>query len=231
MVPFRRLRRTAPGLPEFRDFDCSHGPAAARATSPKPLPANGALIKIYDPNRLVPRAGWFAAADAVRREYDSIEPLRPGGREDSQFYPAAEYRRNALTGQNNYLFCSKSITNSDKYDFGPTRISPKARGSSALLAAGGFTAFPGQHAAADRRRPETTDHYTQGVADLTHVFSPATVADLQFSVSRALATQYGVSQGFDVSSLGFPAAFKPGGLAISVFTIERRGGHMPTRRR
>src|SRR2546428_165915 len=54
---------------------------------------------------------------------------------------------------------------------------------------------------------QTTDHYTQGVADLTHVFSPSLVADAQFSVSRALATQYGMSQGFDVSSLAFVPAF------------------------
>ena len=54
---------------------------------------------------------------------------------------------------------------------------------------------------------QTTDHYTQGVTDLTHVFSPALVADAQFSVSRALATQYGMSQGFDVATLGFVPSF------------------------
>jgi hypothetical protein len=54
---------------------------------------------------------------------------------------------------------------------------------------------------------QTSDHYTQGVADVTHVFSPAIVSDLQFSVSRALASQYGMSQGFDVSTLGFVPSF------------------------
>jgi len=37
--------------------------------------------------------------------------------------------------------------------------------------------------------------------------SPALVGDAQFSASRALATQYGMSQGFDVSLLGFVPSF------------------------
>ena len=43
------------------------------------------------------------------------------------------------------------------------------------------------------------------MADLTHVLSPTMIATAQFSFSRALATQFGLSRGFDFSSLGFPA--------------------------
>jgi len=53
----------------------------------------------------------------------------------------------------------------------------------------------------------TSDHYTQGVADVTHVFAANTVSDLSFSFTRALAAQFGASQGFNLSSLNLPAAY------------------------
>jgi len=54
---------------------------------------------------------------------------------------------------------------------------------------------------------QTSDRYSQAVADLTHVFSASMVADVQVSGSRALASQFGSSDGFDVGSLGFPSNF------------------------
>src|SRR5436305_6576211 len=40
---------------------------------------------------------------------------------------------------------------------------------------------------------------------MTHVFTPTLLLTAQFSFSRAVATQYGLSRGFDFASLGFPA--------------------------
>ena len=53
----------------------------------------------------------------------------------------------------------------------------------------------------------TRDHYTQAMADVTHVFSPSLVGDAQFSFSRALAAQFGSSQGFDLTKLNFASSF------------------------
>ena len=53
----------------------------------------------------------------------------------------------------------------------------------------------------------TTDHYSQAVTGLTHVFSPTVVGTLQTSFTRALAFQYGSSLGFDLSKLNLPSSF------------------------
>jgi hypothetical protein len=53
----------------------------------------------------------------------------------------------------------------------------------------------------------TNDHYTQAVADLTHVFSPRIVGDLQTSLTRAFALQFGTSLGFNLSSLNLPGSY------------------------
>ena len=67
---------------------------------------------------------------------------------------------------------------------------------------------------------QTTDHYSQAMVDVSHVFTPATVMDLQATWSRALAYQFGSSQGFSLSSLGFPLSFVSNVVAqFPIFTI------------
>src|SRR5207253_4325968 len=53
----------------------------------------------------------------------------------------------------------------------------------------------------------TTDTYHQAALDVTRVITPSLIATAQFSFSRALAAQFGLSNGFDISQLGFPASF------------------------
>ncbi len=73
----------------------------------------------------------------------------------------------------------------------------------------------------------TTDTYHQAIVDLTRVITPSLIATAQFGFSRALATQFGASTGFDVSSLGFPASFVanttnqfPSGTVADIAPIE-----------
>ena len=61
------------------------------------------------------------------------------------------------------------------------------------------------------------DHFTQAMIDLTHVFSPTLIGDVQFSFSRALGVQYGLSQGFDLSALKLPAYYT--GVVANQFPI------------
>lgn len=170
--------------------------------------AGGAPIVIYDPNTLT------TLADGSRQRTPFAGNIIPANRFDpvaaktAALYPLPNIAGSAVTGQNNYFFGSKAITNSNKYDVrSDVNLSDSTRF---------FVRFSRQED--DRLSPgnlplpigggrQTTDHYTQGVADLTHVFSPSLVLDAQFSVSRALATQYGTSQGFDVSTLGFVPGF------------------------
>ena len=172
------------------------------------LAANGALIVIYDPNTIT------SLPDGSRQRTPFAGNIVPSNRFDPVaaktvgFYPQPNITGAPLTGQNNYFFGSKAITNSNKYDIrSDVNFSESTRFFVRFSRQEDDRISPGNMPLPIGGGRQTTDHYTQGVADLTRVFSPALVADLQFSVSRALATQYGMSQGFDVNSLGFVPAF------------------------
>jgi hypothetical protein len=114
------------------------------------------------------------------------------------FYPLPNIAGTPVTGQNNYFFGPKSITNSNKYDIrSDVNLSQGTRFFVRFSRQEDDRISPGNMPLPIGGGRQTTDHYTQGVADLTHVFSPNLVGDAQFSANRALATQYGMSQGFE----------------------------------
>src|SRR5581483_9596572 len=80
------------------------------------LAANSALIVIYDPNTL------STLADGSRQRTPFPGNVIPSNRFDpvaaktAALYPLPNITGAPITGQNNYLFLPKFITNSDKYD-------------------------------------------------------------------------------------------------------------------
>jgi hypothetical protein len=172
------------------------------------LAASGALITVYDPDTLT------TLADGTRQRTPFPNNTIPTSRFDTvaaktaSLYPQPNIAGTAITNQNNYFFGPKSTTNSNKYDVrSDVNLSESTRFFVRFSRQEDDRVAPGTMPLPIGGGRQTTDHYTQGVADLTHVFSPALVGDAQFSASRALATQYGMSQGFDVSTLGFVPSF------------------------
>jgi hypothetical protein len=172
------------------------------------LAASGALIVVYDPDTLT------TLADGSRQRTPFAGNIIPSNRFDpvaaktAALFPQPNIAGTALTNQNNYFFGSKAITNSNKYDVrSDVNFSESTRFFVRFSRQEDDRISPGNMPLPIGGGRQTTDHYTQGVADLTHVFSPSMVADAQFSANRALASQYGMSQGFDVSSLGFVPSF------------------------
>ncbi|HTM48040.1 MAG TPA: carboxypeptidase regulatory-like domain-containing protein [Bryobacteraceae bacterium] len=172
------------------------------------LASNRALITLYDPDTLT------TLADGSRQRTPFAGNIIPGNRFDNvasktvPFYPLPNIGGDPVTGQNNYFFGSKAITNSDKYDIrSDVNLSESTRFFVRYSRQEDDRIAPGNMPLPIGGGRQTTDHYTQGVADLTHVFSPSLVGDAQFSATRGLATQYGMSQGFDVSQLGFVPSF------------------------
>jgi outer membrane receptor protein involved in Fe transport len=170
--------------------------------------SNGSLITIYDPNTLV----TLPNGSRQRSPFDGnvIRPDRfdPVAANTLQFFPAPNIAGNPVTGQNNYIYSAKSITNSDKYDLRTdANFTESTRMFFRFSRQQDLRSVPGNLPLPIGGGRNTSDHYTQAVADLTHVISPSTVADMQFSFTRALASQVGASQGFNLSSLGFPAAY------------------------
>src|SRR5207249_2988268 len=80
------------------------------------LAANGALITIYDPDTLT------TLADGSRQRTPFAGNIIPSTRFDpvaaktATLYPQPNITGAPVTGQNNFFFGSKSITNSNKYD-------------------------------------------------------------------------------------------------------------------
>ena len=169
---------------------------------------SGALIRIYDPASLVtlPNGSRQRAAFANNR----IDPTRfnPVAIGTLAYLPLPNRPGDPVTGQNNYIFSSDSILNSNKYDLRTdanfdqnTRMFVRVSRQVDTRQVPGTLPLP---AGGGRN---TVDKYTQSVVDGTHVFTPTLVGNLQFSFTRALATQFGASNGFDLANLNLPASY------------------------
>jgi hypothetical protein len=172
------------------------------------LVSNGGLITVYDPDTVT------TLADGSRQRSPFPGNVVPSSRFDpvaaktAGLYPQPNITGTPVTNQNNYFFGAKAITNSNKYDVrSDVNLTETTRFFVRFSRQEDDRVSPGTMPLPIGGGRQTTDHYTQGVADLTHVFSAALVGDVQFSANRALATQYGMSQGFDVASLGFVSSF------------------------
>lgn len=172
------------------------------------IASNGQLITIYDPSMLT------VLPDGSRQRSPFPDNIIPTNRFDTVaaktigFFPAPNLPGDAVTGQNNYIFTAKSITNSDKYDLRTdANFTDNTRMFVRYSRQQDQRIVPGQMPLPIGGGRQTTDHYTQAMVDLSHVFTPATVLEVQATWSRALAAQFGASQGFDLASLGFPSSF------------------------
>jgi len=172
------------------------------------LASTGALITVYDPDTLA------TLADGSRQRTPFPGNAIPSNRFDpvaaktAGLYPQPNIAGTPITNQNNYFFGTKAITNSNKYDVrSDVNLTESTRFFVRFSRQEDDRVSPGTMPLPIGGGRQTTDHYTQGVVDLTHVFSASLVGDAQFSASRALATQFGMSQGFDVSTLGFVPSF------------------------
>ena len=184
----------------------------------KTFASNGALITVYDPATLV------TLADGTRQRSPFPGNVIPANRFDPtaaaalKFIPLPDLPGNAGTGQNNYIYSANSTTNSDKWD---TRTDYNLNEATRMLfrfsRQQDVRTVPGQYALPAGGGRQTTDTYSQALIDVTHVVSPNVVGDLQFSFSRALAAQFGASNGFNLSSLNFPSSYTS--LVASQFPV------------
>ncbi len=161
---------------------------------------NGALIQIYDPTTLV------NLPDGTRQRTQFPGNVIPANRINAvgaavlAAYPLPNLPGNAITGASNYIFASKSITNSDKFDIrNDLNFNEANRMFVRISRQEDARLVPGTMPLPVGGGRQTSDHYLQMMADATHVFSTNTVADVSFSFTRALAYQFGRSQGYDLS--------------------------------
>jgi hypothetical protein len=169
------------------------------------LAAGNQRITIYDPLNPETLANGQRQRTAFAGNVIPTGRIDPVSRRLADLFPEPNQPGNAL-GQNNYVRSAGSTINTDKWDarvdhaFGQnTRMFGRYSQQKDVRL------VPGPLPAPVGGGRNTTDTYHQAMADLTRVFGPTWLATAQFSFSRALATQFGLSRGFDFSSLGFPA--------------------------
>lgn len=174
----------------------------------KTLTGAGTLIRIYDPATVVTLPNGTRQRSPFTNNVIGANRISPVAAATLQYLPLPNLAGDPVTGQNNYIYSADSIFNSNKYDLRTdanfnenNRMFVRFSRQEDLRAVPGTLPLP---AGGGRR---TTDKYTQAVVDGTHVFTPALVGNLQFSFTRALAAQFGASDGFDLSTLRFPAAY------------------------
>jgi hypothetical protein len=182
--------------------------------------ANGSLITMYDPNTVTTLQNGTRQRSPFAGNAIPATRFNPVAAAVLPYYPLPNLPGDAGTGQNNYFFSDNSILNSNKYDLRTdANFTENTRMFVRFSRQEDIRQVPGTLPLPVGGGRNTTDHYTQAVADLTHVFSPTLVADVQTSFTRALAYQYGRSQGFDLTSLGFPSSFAALGTYFPVLNI------------
>jgi hypothetical protein len=184
---------TVPTLPQRRgDFS-------------ETVAAGNQRITIYDPLVVETLPNGQRQRSPFANNVIPANRIDPVSRRLADMFPEPNQAGNAL-GQNNHIRSAGSTINTDKWDarvdhaFGQsTRIFGRYSQQKDVRL------VPGPLPPPIGGGRNTTDTYKQAMADLTHVLNPRTIASAQFSFSRALATQFGLSRGFDFPSLGFPA--------------------------
>ena len=167
--------------------------------------AGNQAITIYDPLTVETLPNGQRQRSAFPGNIIPANRIDAVSRRLADLYPEPNQPGNAL-GQNNYIRSAGSTINTDKWDarvdhtFGQnTRVFTRySQQKDTRLVPGSLPPPVGGGR-------DTTDTYRQALVDLTQVVSPTVLVTAQFSFSRALATQFGLSRGFDFSSLGFPA--------------------------
>jgi hypothetical protein len=172
------------------------------------LASNGSLITIYDPSTLVTLPSGAYQRTAFANNTIPSGEINPVAAAVVGYYPAPNLPGNAVTGANNYIYTPRSRITTNKYDFrSDVNFTDRTRMFARFSQDKEVRYTPGPMAPPIGGGRNLKDHFTQGVIDFTHVFSPTTVADVNLSVSRAMAWQLGGSYGFDLSSLELPSSY------------------------
>ena len=168
----------------------------------------GALIQIYDPSTLVTLSSGTRQRSPFAGNVIPASRFNPVALAAINLYPQPNTTGTPGTNQNNFIYSANSITNGNKYDLRTdANFTENTRMFVRVSRQQDVRSVPGNMPLPIGGGRNTTDTYTQAVADLTHVFSPSTVADINFSFTRALAAQFGASQGFNLASLNLPASY------------------------
>jgi Carboxypeptidase regulatory-like domain len=163
--------------------------------------SNGTLIAIYDPSSSTTQRTQFPGNIIPT---DRIDPVAAAV---MNLYPLPNAAGNPITNQNNYIFSSKATQDTDKYDIRTDmNITEKTKMFARYSRQQDTRLSTGTLPLPIGGGRSITDHFTQALVDLNRTITQNVVADVGFSFGRSLGIQYGRSNGFDNSTLGWPSS-------------------------
>lgn len=174
----------------------------------------GKLIQIYDPGSVqqLPDGSYQRSAFANNTIPGNL--INPVAAAILKRYPAPNLPGDPVTGQHNYIFASNETTDSNKFD---VRVDNDLTQDSHVFVRISHQwdtrVVPGNLPLPIGGGRSTSDKFDQDAVDLTHTFTPNLVSEWQVSFTRALAAQVGLSNGFDLKSLGFAGNYATAAVA------------------
>jgi hypothetical protein len=182
--------------------------------------STGQLVTIYDPTST--RVDPNNPAQYVRTPFagNRIPPsqLDPVALKIQSYYPAPNSPGNPLTGLNNFFFSGPSNRSTDDYS---GRIDHQLNSSTILM--GRFSranlstwqnpATFGQKDIASPGFVTKPQHHPYALGKATKTFSPTMFGEFVVSWARWFYQSFGLSNGFDPTTLGFPAYLKANSIS------------------
>lgn len=189
-------------------------------TSPTPLQrtgdfsqtftSSGALIKIYDPLTTVPNPNVKGAYMRTQFMDNRIPASRinPVAAAIMSYYPLPNQSGLPLTQAQNLFLTGSNPLNNDTgtakidYELGPSRrLSGRYTQDNLSF---DLPNYFGNAAAADGRTVPIPHH--SGFVGFTNIFTPSLLLDAKAGFNRENEHYFAPAQGFDITSLGFPAS-------------------------
>jgi hypothetical protein len=188
---------------------------------------NGQLVQIFDPTTT--RANPAVPGAYIRSQFLGnripTSQLDPVAAKIASYYPGATSAGNLYTGLNNYIFSGPSTRATDDYS---GRVDHQLNSSTSLM--GRFSRAnlsnwtnPATFGSSNIASPgyvTKPQHHPYALGKITKTFSPTLFGEALFSWARWYYVSFGLSNGFDPTTLGFPAYLAKNSLTLGFPSIS-----------
>ncbi|MBX5496923.1 MAG: TonB-dependent receptor, partial [Bryobacteraceae bacterium] len=175
--------------------------------------ANNQLITIYDPLTTAPNP---SGTGFIRQPFPGnripVDRMDPVARNIARYWPAPTSAGSGFTGVNNF---SRTDSNRIEKNTWSARLDHSFNDNNRIFGRFSYDDSPWNRAPAYGKEfiaspsagPQVFTRYNTVIED-THVFSPTTLGTFRVSWARLANTRRPFSDGFDITTLGFPARLK-----------------------
>jgi hypothetical protein len=189
--------------------------------------STGQLVQIFDPTTT--RANPALPGTYIRSQFPGnripASQIDPVAAKIESYYPSPTSAGNAYTGLNNYLFSGPSTRQTDDFS---GRVDHQLNSSTSLM--GRFSRAdltnwtnPATFGSSNIASPgyvTKPQHHPYALGKITKTFSPTLFGEALFSWARWYYVSFGLSNGFDPTTLGFPSYLAKNSLTLGFPSIS-----------